>query len=156
CPPPSARRHTPPGDRPGGRRAQGPTIIIVPAPPNVPASRPLSTPKGPPMPHRVARRDGPRVRAVLALLAAAALARAPPAPPPHPQPAAPAGAPPRPAPPPKTLSGDADRKVAALSKAIDDLWRAGKFAEAVETARQAVAICEKALGPEHWRTADAR
>lgn len=42
-----------------------------------------------------------------------------------------------------------------LNKSIDVLWRAGKFAEAVEPPRQAAAICEKALGPDHWRTAEA-
>jgi tetratricopeptide (TPR) repeat protein len=54
------------------------------------------------------------------------------------------------------LAGDDARKVAELTKAVDDLWRAGKFAEAVAPARQAVAVCEQALGPDHWRTADAR
>src|SRR5262249_42380291 len=58
--------------------------------------------------------------------------------------------------PPKSLAGDDARKVAELNKAIDDLWRAGKFAGAVAPARQAVAVCAKALGSDHWQTADAR
>src|SRR5262245_34728406 len=108
------------------------------------------------MPNRVARRDGPRRGAVLTLLAAAALARAAVADPPDPQATPPSGAAPAPAPPPKALAGDDARKVADLNKAIEDLRRAGKFAEAVEPARQIVAVCERALGPDHWGTADAR
>ena len=108
------------------------------------------------MPPLVARRRGPARWAALTLLAAAALARAAAADPPDPKAAPPPAAAPAPATPPKALSGDDARKVAALSKAIDDLWRAGKFAEAVEPARQAAAVCEQALGPDHWRTADAR
>jgi CHAT domain-containing protein/Tfp pilus assembly protein PilF len=46
--------------------------------------------------------------------------------------------------------------VAELNKVIDGLWRAGKFAEAVEPARQVAAISEKALGTDHWQTSDAR
>src|SRR5262249_42147598 len=34
--------------------------------------------------------------------------------------------------------------------------RAGRFAEAIEPAKQVLAVCEKALGPDHWQTADAR
>jgi Tfp pilus assembly protein PilF len=104
------------------------------------------------MPRRVVRRDGPRAWAVLALLAAAALARAAAADPPDPKAAPPAGA----APAPKALAGDDARKVAELNKAIDELWRAGQFAEALGPAQQAAAVCEKALGPDHWRAADAR
>jgi tetratricopeptide (TPR) repeat protein len=108
------------------------------------------------MPNRVARRDGPRRGAVLTLLAAAALARAAVADPPDPKSAPPSEATPAPAPAPKSLSGDDARKVAELRKAIDDLWRAGKFAEALGPARQAAAVCEQALGRDHWQTADAR
>jgi tetratricopeptide (TPR) repeat protein len=57
---------------------------------------------------------------------------------------------------PKTLSADDARRVAGLNQSIDGLWRAGKFAEAVEPARQAAALCEKVLGLDHWQTADAR
>jgi len=98
------------------------------------------------MPRPVARRAGPGRWAGLALLAAAVLARAAVADPPDPQ------APP----PPKELSLADSKRVDELSQSIDALWRAGKFAEAMEPARQAAAICEKALGPDHWRTADAR
>src|SRR5262249_32623452 len=106
------------------------------------------------MPHPVARRDGPRVWAVFTLLAAAALARAAADPPDAKVPPAPAAA--APPPPPKALSEAAAKGVDELNKTIDALWRSGTFAEAVEPARQIAAICEKALGPDHWHTADAR
>jgi tetratricopeptide (TPR) repeat protein len=104
------------------------------------------------MPRPLARRDGPRARAVLALLAAAAFIRAAAADPPDPKAVPPAGA----APAPKALSGDDARKVTELEKSIDDLWRARKFTEADGPARQVLAVCEQALGPDHWRTAGAR
>ena len=44
----------------------------------------------------------------------------------------------------------------ATNQAIDALWQAGKFAEAVGPAREVDAVCEKGLGPDHWQTADAR
>jgi hypothetical protein len=56
----------------------------------------------------------------------------------------------------RTLQGDDAQQVAALTKTIDRLKSAGQFAEAVEPARKIVAICQKALGPEHWQAADAR
>jgi CHAT domain-containing protein/Tfp pilus assembly protein PilF len=61
-----------------------------------------------------------------------------------------------PAPAPKKLSEADAKRVAELDKAIDTLWRAGKFAEGVAPARQVAAISEKALGTDHWQTADAR
>jgi CHAT domain-containing protein/Tfp pilus assembly protein PilF len=93
---------------------------------------------------------------VLTLLAAAALARVAVADPPDPKASASPGAASNPAPPPKKLSEADAKRVAELNKVIDGLYRAGKFAEAVEPARQVVAIAEKALGPDHWGTADAR
>jgi hypothetical protein len=49
---------------------------------------------------------------------------------------------------PKELTEADSKRVAELNKGIDALWRAGKFAEAVAPARQAVAVLEKALGPD--------
>ena len=51
--------------------------------------------------------------------------------------------------------GDAQR-VKELEKAIDQLWRAGKFAEADPAAREILAIHEHALPVDDWRIADAR
>src|SRR5262249_7985347 len=55
----------------------------------------------------------------------------------------------------QTLQGDDARHVESLTKTIDQLKSRAKFAEAVEPARKVLAICEKALGPDHWRTAAA-
>jgi CHAT domain-containing protein/tetratricopeptide (TPR) repeat protein len=108
------------------------------------------------MPRPVAPRAGPGRWAVLTLLSAAALAcvaaadpRDPQAPPPQPAAATPS-------PSPKKLSEADSKRLNDLGKSIAALWQAGKFAEAVGPARQAAAIFEKALGPDHWRTADAR
>ena len=54
------------------------------------------------------------------------------------------------------LSAEDERRVEDLSQGIGRLCNAGKFDEAVETARQVVGILEKSLGPDHWRTCDAR
>src|SRR5262245_35213681 len=56
---------------------------------------------------------------------------------------------------PKTLAGEDTRRVEELNKTIDQVRRAGRFAEAVAPAQQVLAICEKALGPDHWQTSDA-
>jgi tetratricopeptide (TPR) repeat protein len=56
----------------------------------------------------------------------------------------------------RQLSGDDAKQVESLSKTINQLKRAGKFAEAVEPARKVLAICQKVCGPDHWQTADAR
>jgi CHAT domain-containing protein/tetratricopeptide (TPR) repeat protein len=48
------------------------------------------------------------------------------------------------------------KRVDELENAIHSLWGDGKFDEAVEAARKALAICEKALGTDHWRTAGLR
>src|SRR5262245_57021895 len=103
------------------------------------------------MPNPIARRPGPGRWAIFALLPAAALARAAGADPLDPKAGPPSGVAPAPSPPPKALARDDAQKVAELNKAIEDLWRAGKFAEAVGPARQAVAVCEQGLGPDHWR-----
>jgi tetratricopeptide (TPR) repeat protein len=62
----------------------------------------------------------------------------------------------KPSPPPKTLTGEDAKRVEALEKTIDQLRRAGKFAEALEPAEQVLAIRARALGPGHYQTADAR
>jgi CHAT domain-containing protein len=56
----------------------------------------------------------------------------------------------------RTLQGDDAQQVELLTKLIDQKKSAGQFAEAVEPARKVLAICQKALGPDHWQTADAR
>ena len=56
----------------------------------------------------------------------------------------------------RTLQGDDAQQVESLTQTIDRLKSAGQFAEAVEPARKVLAICQKALGPDHWQTADAR
>src|SRR5262245_6982149 len=56
----------------------------------------------------------------------------------------------------KALGVEDGRQVEARKKTIDELRRAGKFTEALEPARKVLAICEEALGPDHWQTADAR
>ena len=100
------------------------------------------------MPHPLLPRAASRRWAVLTLLAAAALARVAVAGPPDPKASASPGAASQPAPPLKKLSEADSKRVAELNKEIDALWRAGKFAEAVAPARQAVAVFEKALGPD--------
>jgi tetratricopeptide (TPR) repeat protein len=57
---------------------------------------------------------------------------------------------------PKTLGKEEATKVLALQQTIEQLRRAGKFTEAMEPARQVLAICEQALGSEEWQAADAR
>src|SRR3954468_2602915 len=61
-----------------------------------------------------------------------------------------------PVPAPRSLSAADARRVGDLNRTIDRHRRAGAFTEAVEPARQALAIVEKALGPDHWQPADAR
>jgi CHAT domain-containing protein/tetratricopeptide (TPR) repeat protein len=96
--------------------------------------------------------------AALALLLAAGFAHVALAPPQKPcaarAPAQAAASPPAPAP--KTLSEADSKRVDELRKATDGLWREGKFSEAIAPARQAVAICERTLGTDHWQTADKR
>src|SRR5262249_9916708 len=54
------------------------------------------------------------------------------------------------------LTGADAQRVEELNKSIDQLRRAGKFAEAVVPAQGILATCERTLGPDHWQTADAR
>jgi hypothetical protein len=56
----------------------------------------------------------------------------------------------------KRLSAEELRRVSELSKRIDELCAADKFTEAIVKAREIVAIRQKALGNDHWRTEDAR
>jgi CHAT domain-containing protein/tetratricopeptide (TPR) repeat protein len=63
-----------------------------------------------------------------------------------------AASPPTPAP--KALSEADAKRVNELSQASGAMWREGKFGEALEPARKAFAICEKALGADHWQTAE--
>ena len=53
--------------------------------------------------------------------------------------------------------GDAGAKhVEALETTIEQLRREGKFTEALGPAREVLKVCGASLGPDHWRTADAR
>jgi CHAT domain-containing protein/Tfp pilus assembly protein PilF len=57
---------------------------------------------------------------------------------------------------PKKLTGSEATQVENLEQTIDQLCRANRFAKAIEPARQAIAICEKAVGAGHWKTGDVR
>jgi CHAT domain-containing protein/Flp pilus assembly protein TadD len=104
----------------------------------------------------VVRRTGPRGRAFFTLLLATSLEYAAVADSPDPKASPRSGATSGAMPQPKTLSADDASRVAELNNAVDGLWRAGRFAEAVGPARQALAVWEAALGPDHWGTANAR
>src|SRR5262245_55192389 len=56
----------------------------------------------------------------------------------------------------KQLAGADAQRVEELTKTIDQLQRAGKFADADAPAREVYAIYERTLGSDHWRTVDAR
>lgn len=56
----------------------------------------------------------------------------------------------------KKLSAVDAKSALELHKQVDRLQRAGKFDEAVAPAKEILALCEHALGPDHWQTADAR
>jgi tetratricopeptide (TPR) repeat protein len=62
----------------------------------------------------------------------------------------------RPVPAEKTLSAADAGKLEELHKAIDVLWREARFHEAIEPARQSLAMCERTFGADHWRTAEWR
>jgi hypothetical protein len=49
----------------------------------------------------------------------------------------------------------AQQDAAALNERVVELYRAGKFSEAIPLARQSLAIGEKALGPDHPSVATA-
>jgi Tfp pilus assembly protein PilF len=55
----------------------------------------------------------------------------------------------------RQLQGDDAKRAAALEKQIDELWAAGKFAEAVEPAQEVAALRRRAQGEKHWEAADA-
>jgi tetratricopeptide (TPR) repeat protein len=56
----------------------------------------------------------------------------------------------------KTLGADDAKRVEALQATIERLRREGKFTEAQKLAGEILIIGEKALGADHWQTADAR
>src|SRR5262249_4638851 len=55
----------------------------------------------------------------------------------------------------RLLQGDDAKRAQALRKQVDDLWAAGKFAEAVEPAEQLWALRQRVQGAGHWEAADA-
>jgi CHAT domain-containing protein/tetratricopeptide (TPR) repeat protein len=57
---------------------------------------------------------------------------------------------------PRSLSDADTHRVKDLNETADRMSLAKSFTKAVQPARQVVAILEKALGPDHWRTGDAR
>jgi CHAT domain-containing protein/tetratricopeptide (TPR) repeat protein len=61
-----------------------------------------------------------------------------------------------PAPTPKSLTDADAKRVEDLKKTMEQLRRAGKFTEAIELAKQVLAICERVLGSDHWLTDEAR
>src|SRR5262249_23940891 len=147
--PAAAMRPAQRGRSPVGVGATARCTLVAPSPapmgaaplPEHPSPHPIRLEPGAertiPMPRLVARRAGPSGWAVPAPRAAAALARAAGADPPDPKANPPSGAAAESSSQPKTLTGDDARRVNELDKSIDDLWGAGKFAEAVEPARQA-------------------
>jgi tetratricopeptide (TPR) repeat protein len=55
----------------------------------------------------------------------------------------------------RLLQGDDAKKAAALEKRINELWAAGKLAEAVVTAQEAAELRRRAQGADHWAAAEA-
>jgi CHAT domain-containing protein/Flp pilus assembly protein TadD len=55
----------------------------------------------------------------------------------------------------RILQGEDAKKAAALQKGIDELWAAGKFAEAVTPAEQLRDLRQRVQGETHWEAADA-
>jgi hypothetical protein len=60
------------------------------------------------------------------------------------------------APPRPTLSADQEKQIQSWQKSIAELKSQGRFTDAVGPARQIQALCERILGVDHWRSADAR
>jgi CHAT domain-containing protein/tetratricopeptide (TPR) repeat protein len=56
----------------------------------------------------------------------------------------------------RQFSGDDARRVDELKKTIEQLSSSGKFTEAIEPAKRLHEFCLKAVGIDHWQTADAR
>jgi tetratricopeptide (TPR) repeat protein len=57
---------------------------------------------------------------------------------------------------PRALSAEDEERIKELDERIDKLRRAGRFDEAIAPARQVAEVCERSLGPDHWRSCDAR
>jgi CHAT domain-containing protein/tetratricopeptide (TPR) repeat protein len=55
----------------------------------------------------------------------------------------------------RLLQGEDAKKAPALQKQIDELWAAGKFAEAVAPAEQLLALRQRVQGKDHWESSDA-
>src|SRR6516165_5052025 len=55
-----------------------------------------------------------------------------------------------------TLSAEQEKQIQNWQKSIAELKSLGRFTEAVGPARQIQALCERVLGVDHWRSADAR
>jgi tetratricopeptide (TPR) repeat protein len=55
----------------------------------------------------------------------------------------------------RVLQGDDAKKAEALQKRIDELWTAGKFAEAVAPAEELLALRQRVQGEGHWEVIDA-
>jgi hypothetical protein len=55
-----------------------------------------------------------------------------------------------------TLSAEQEKQIENWRKSIADLKAQARFTEAVGPARQIQALCERVLGVDHWRSADAR
>src|SRR5262245_548732 len=56
----------------------------------------------------------------------------------------------------KQLTGADLRRVEELDQTIEQLERAGKFADAIAPTKEVLAIRERAIGPDHWETTDVR
>src|SRR5579871_1823304 len=55
----------------------------------------------------------------------------------------------------RLLQGDDATKAGTLKKRVDELWGAGKFAEAAEPAEELLALRRRVQGQGHWEAADA-
>jgi tetratricopeptide (TPR) repeat protein len=55
----------------------------------------------------------------------------------------------------RLLQGDDAKQAAALTKRIEELWAAAKFAEAVAPAQEELALRRRLQGEDHWEVADA-
>jgi tetratricopeptide (TPR) repeat protein len=55
----------------------------------------------------------------------------------------------------RVLQGDNAKRAEALEKRIEELWTAGKFAEAVAPAEELLALRKRVQGEGHWEVADA-
>jgi tetratricopeptide (TPR) repeat protein len=55
----------------------------------------------------------------------------------------------------RVLKGDDAKKAAALDKRIEELWAAGKFAEALAPAAEVLGLRQRVQGERHWEVADA-